>query len=154
MELYYVARRDPRVVSMLPVDDPFYRYKTRQLVVEGASRNRTAFPNLDAVAKCLKTSPRHMLAYFQYTLGANTDYAPQRPPRERAFISGAVSPEAVDACMRQFITDMVVCPVCEYAELVTSVQAGVPRHQCKSCGYSGEVRAAAKFVTHLARTLK
>ena len=152
MALYYVTRSDPRVVNIVPVDDVFYRYKTRQLVVEAAPRNRTAFPNIDAVAKCLKTPPRHLLAYFQYTLGANTDYAPKKPPKERAFISGAVSLEGVEACMERFIKDMVVCPVCAYAELTTTVDKEGPRHQCRSCGYSGEVKANAKFLRYLART--
>jgi len=55
----------PRTIPIDPTsDDPFYRYKTPQLVVQVIGNGkmiRTQFNNLEAVAKALKVCPACML---------------------------------------------------------------------------------------------
>lgn len=145
MSMYVTESLDPLVVNIGSTDDPFYRYKTRQLIIKQASKNRTLLPNLHDVAICLKTEPLHILTYLGYALGAKVGYDLSKPEKERAWISGTPTVGLMEVQLLHFMQAMIICPKCNLPELTTEKNC----HSCRACGYNGEADVPAKFEKYL-----
>lgn len=126
------------VIDRLKAEDPFYRYKMRQLQVQtiGASKmTRTYFINVDDVAKDLHVVPSYIPTYFAQQLGAQAKYDSKKPDRERGSISGVYQIPDLGQILEKFIREFVLCGECQYPELVYIPAKKTVKIQCKSCGF-------------------
>jgi len=127
----------PKTINIDGSDDPFYRYKMRQLYLQVVGRGKmikTVLLNVDDVAKDLKIPPQYMNAYMGYEIGANTKYDSKKPDRERAFISGEYESAQISTIMKKFINDVILCERCKLPEVTLIIEDGVIINVCRSCG--------------------
>jgi len=152
-ELYVCAHTStPKTVPIDPTsDDPFYRYKMRQLAVQVIGRGKmikTAFVNGEDVAKDLKIPASYLPTYFAQQIGAKATYDAKRPERERASISGEFDIQQLSDVLVGFITAFIQCGSCTLPELSyvpLKKRVGV---KCRSCGwksYTDQMNLTLKF---------
>jgi len=135
-------------------DDLFYRYKMRQLFVQVVGKGKmikTVLLNVDDVAKDLKVSPAYMTAYLGYEMGAQSKYDPKKPDRERASISGDRDAKELSEMVRKFISEMVLCPRCNYPELSMYIEkkTGEIGTNCRGCGTISVLNLRAKMSQYI-----
>eukprot|EP01103_Thecamoeba_quadrilineata_P018830 TRINITY_DN7398_c0_g1_i1.p1 TRINITY_DN7398_c0_g1~~TRINITY_DN7398_c0_g1_i1.p1 ORF type:complete len:404 (+),score=95.12 TRINITY_DN7398_c0_g1_i1:78-1289(+) len=145
----------PKSINIDGSDDPFYRYKMRQLYVQVVGRGKmikTVLLNVDDVCKDLKIPSPYMTAYLGYEIGAKTKYDPKKPERERAIISGDLDPTDLSIHVKKFISDVILCVHCKLPEvtMVVDEDAGEVINTCRSCGGKSVLDALkAKFKQHI-----
>jgi len=139
--------KNPKIRAIDPdCDDPFYRYKTRQLVTQVIGRGkmiRTAFINIDDVAKDCKVKPEYILNWLSQNIGAKSWYTPDKPERERGSISGEYTEEYLNQYFESFLRKFVLCKSCKlpeysYVPLKKGKDVGI---KCRSCGWKGLLTA-------------
>jgi len=129
----------PKLINIDGSEDPFYRYKMRQLFVQVVGKGKmikTVLLNVDDVAKDLKVHPSHLTAYLGYEIGAQYKYEPKNSVRERASISGDLDAKDLSSMMKKFIQEFILCPRCKLPEVTLFVdeKAKVISITCRSCG--------------------
>lgn len=130
-------------------EDPFYRYKMRQLLVQVVGKGKmikTMFVNIDDVARDLKVPPSYLIAFFGYHFSTSHKYEPTKPTRERAFVTGNRTLNELSATMIKFIRDLVLCPTCGLPE--TKICKGIEIN-CRSCGQTTIPNLNDKFKTFI-----
>lgn len=149
----YVTLGAPKILPIDPTtDDPFYRYKMRQLsvqVIGNGKMIRTAFVNIDDVAKDLKVPPMYIPSYLAQRMGAQAKYDPKKPERERGSISGEYSVSELTEHLEAFIRDFVLCGRCQLPELSFLPGKKKVMVKCRSCGWKSDIEKmnlTAKFV--------
>ena len=93
--------------------DPSFRYKMPRLVLK-PEKNKTLVTNLDEVAKALGVDPLWLVKYFTYHFGLQVTY--DKDSGSAAF-SGKRTEPVLSQCLKEFITQFVLCPTCNYPEL-------------------------------------
>eukprot|EP01089_Gocevia_fonbrunei_P003959 TRINITY_DN1391_c0_g3_i1.p1 TRINITY_DN1391_c0_g3~~TRINITY_DN1391_c0_g3_i1.p1 ORF type:complete len:418 (-),score=120.89 TRINITY_DN1391_c0_g3_i1:49-1302(-) len=147
-ELYVVEMRKNLTPKVLPINpakanDPFYRYKMRQLIVQIVGKGkmiRTSLINLDDVSRDLQIPPDYIPNFFAKYIGATAKYDPKKPERERGSISGEYDAKELSDYLKKFVKIFVLCPNCEYPEFDYIPATKNVRMKCKSCGWKGDVR--------------
>jgi len=147
MESSYVVEISKNPPKELPINplkanDPFYRYKTRQLVVQVVGKGKmikTSMTNLNDVAADLQVPPDYIPHFFGKTIGATAKYDPTKPERERGSISGEYDVKELSEVLLKFVRSFVLCPSCNYPEFRYSPASKNVRIKCKSCGWKTDV---------------
>jgi len=127
----------PKSINIDGSDDPFYRYKMRQLYLQVVGRGKmikTVLLNVDDVAKDLKIPPQYMTAYLGYEIGAKTKYDSKKPDRERASISGDYESAQLSTIVKKFIQDVILCEYCKLPEVTLTIENDSIINTCRSCG--------------------
>nr|WNL49774.1 eIF5 domain containing protein [Marseillevirus sp.] len=130
MELVTTFPRQAKTVPINPDfgDDPFYRYKTKQLVLS-FKNGKTFFENLEVVSKDLCVSAAEIPKFLSLSLGGSTGFDKKR---KLFWMSGERSVEDVEKKYRHYLFSVVICEMCGQPELQRQKKCLV----CKGCGDS------------------
>lgn len=116
------------------VTDPFYRYKMERLQskIEGKGNGiKTVIVNLSNVADQLARPPSHLIKYFGFELGAQTNIDPKD---DRWIINGAHEASKLQDYLDGFILKFVLCKNCKNPETVVNIKDTDILLDCKACG--------------------
>lgn len=111
------------------IDDPFYRYKMNQFVVEKI-KNTTEIKNLGQVAKDLDRDPSDIIKFVGKNIGSRVIIK-----NNCYYISKIVSADDLYKIVRQYIEKYVLCPICRLPETKLGPE-GI--NLCICCGYNGK----------------
>jgi translation initiation factor 5 len=127
------------------VTDPFYRYKMERLQskIEGKGNGiKTVIVNLSSVAQSLAREPAHIIKYFGFELGAQTN---TNPTDDRWIINGAHEASKLQDYLDGFIAKFVLCKKCKNPETDMSFSDGGIVLKCKACGERSDVDPRLKL---------
>ncbi|KAF1936799.1 eukaryotic translation initiation factor-like protein 5 [Clathrospora elynae] len=127
------------------VTDPFYRYKMERIQskVEGKGNGiKTVIVNLSSVAHSLARPPAHVIKYFGFELGAQTN---TNPNDDRWIINGAHDASKLQDYLDGFISKFVLCKKCKNPETDVHIKDGHITLDCKACGKISDVDARLKL---------
>ncbi|CBX97410.1 similar to eukaryotic translation initiation factor 5 [Plenodomus lingam JN3] len=127
------------------VTDPFYRYKMERIQskIEGKGNGiKTVIVNLSSVAQSLARPPAHVIKYFGFELGAQTN---TNPNDDRWIINGAHDASKLQDYLDGFITKFVLCKKCKNPETDVHIKDGHITLDCKACGKISDVDARLKL---------
>lgn len=127
------------------VTDPFYRYKMEriQAKVEGKGNGiKTVIVNLSSVAQSLARPPAHVIKYFGFELGAQTN---TNPNDDRWIINGSHDASKLQDYLDGFITKFVLCKKCKNPETDVHIKDGHITLDCKACGKISDVDGRLKL---------
>nr|WRK65222.1 translation initiation factor 5 [Marseillevirus futianmevirus] len=135
MELVTTFPRQAKTVPINPDfgDDPFYRYKTKQLVLS-FKNGKTFFENLDVVSKDMCVNIQEIPKFLSLSLGGSTGFDKSR---KLFWVSGERSVEEVEKKYREYLFAVVICEMCGQPELQRQKRCLV----CKGCGDSRKIRS-------------
>src|SRR5436190_3475322 len=136
--------------------DPFYRYKMPRLVVKaqgGGCGNKTVVENLQAVAKSLSRPPLHILKFFGYELGTSTQCTQKSGVKEYVLI-GIYSPVRLKEILEKFITNFVICPVCDNPETIIVMEDRAMSLRCSACGNQSDLKTNLKMLNFMLKEMK
>lgn len=121
------------------VSDTFYRYKMERLAtkVEGKGNGiKTVVVNLPSVAQSLDRPGAHLIKFFGFELGAQTNLDPKD---DRWIINGAHESAKLQDLLDIFIKKFVLCHKCKNPETKTEIKDGRISLDCKACGVRSDV---------------
>ncbi|EOA83639.1 eukaryotic translation initiation factor 5 [Exserohilum turcicum] len=127
------------------VTDPFYRYKMERIQskIEGKGNGiKTVIVNLTSVAGSLARPPAHVIKYFGFELGAQTNTSPND---DRWIINGAHDASKLQDYLDGFISKFVLCKKCKNPETDVHIKDGNITLDCKACGKISEVDPRLKL---------
>ncbi|CAO2651651.1 Nn.00g042210.m01.CDS01 [Neocucurbitaria sp. VM-36] len=125
--------------------DPFYRYKMERIQskIEGKGNGiKTVIVNLSSVAQSLARPPAHVIKYFGFELGAQTN---TNPNDDRWIINGAHDASKLQDYLDGFISKFVLCKKCKNPETEVNIKDGHITLDCKACGKISDVDARLKL---------
>jgi translation initiation factor 5 len=148
------TKLNPQLLNIDGSEDPFYRYKMRQLFVQVVGKGKmikTVLLNVDEVAKDLKVAPAYMTAYLGYEIGAGSKYDPKKPDRERASISGDRDATDLSTMMKKFISEIILCSNCKLPETTMAIDKKTREvtTSCRSCGHKEVLNLKPKFQAYI-----
>lgn len=121
------------------VSDSFYRYKMERLQtkVEGKGNGiKTVIVNLTSVAQSLDRPGAHLIKFFGFELGAQTNIDPKD---DRWIINGAHESAKLQDLLDIFIKKFVLCQKCKNPETKVEIKDGMIELDCKACGVHSAV---------------
>jgi len=127
------------------VTDAFYRYKMERLLtkIEGKGNGiKTVVVNLSSVAQSLARPGAHLIKYFGFELGAQTNID---PPDDRWIINGAHDSAKLQDYLDGFINKFVLCKKCKNPETEVVIKDGHIVLDCKACGQRTDVDLRLKL---------
>lgn len=127
------------------VTDQFYRYKMERIQskIEGKGNGiKTVIVNLTSVANSLARPPAHVIKYFGFELGAQTN---TNPNDDRWIINGAHDASKLQDYLDGFIAKFVLCKKCKNPETDVHIKDGNITLDCKACGKISDVDARLKL---------
>ena len=127
------------------VTDPFYRYKMERIQskIEGKGNGiKTVIVNLSSVAQSLARPPAHVIKYFGFELGAQTNTSPND---DRWIITGAHDASKLQDYLDGFISKFVLCKKCKNPETDVHIKDGNITLDCKACGKISDVDPRLKL---------
>lgn len=127
------------------VTDPFYRYKMERIQskIEGKGNGiKTVIVNLTSVAGSLARPPSHVIKYFGFELGAQTNTSPND---DRWIINGAHDASKLQDYLDGFISKFVLCKKCKNPETDVHIKDGNITLDCKACGKISDVDPRLKL---------
>jgi len=127
------------------VTDAFYRYKMERLQtkIEGKGNGiKTVVVNLSSVAQSLARPGAHLIKYFGFELGAQTNID---PPDDRWIINGAHDAAKLQDYLDGFINKFVLCKKCKNPETEVAIKDGRILLDCKACGQRTDVDLRLKL---------
>jgi len=127
------------------VTDPFYRYKMERIQskIEGKGNViKTVIVNLSSVAQSLARPPAHVIKYFGFELGAQTN---TNPNDDRWIINGAHDASKLQDYLDGFISKFVLCKKCKNPETEVHIKDGHITLDCKACGKISDVDGRLKL---------
>ncbi|KAF2763559.1 putative eukaryotic translation initiation factor 5 [Pseudovirgaria hyperparasitica] len=127
------------------ISDPFYRYKMERIQskIEGKGNGiKTVIVNLSSVAHSLAREPGHIIKYFGFELGAQTN---TNPSDDRWIINGAHEASKLQDHLDGFINKFVLCKKCKNPETDMSFPEGRIILKCKACGERSDVDLRQKL---------
>jgi len=143
------TKLNPKTINIDGSEDPFYRYKMRQLYVQVVGKGKmikTVLLNIDDIAKDLRVPPAYLNAFLGYETGAQSKYDGKKPDRERAYLSGALDGGVLSECVKKFINEIVLCQNCRLPETSMSVEKKTEIvATCRGCGTKSELKLGDKF---------
>jgi len=126
----------PKTVTLVPAD-PTSRYKTRQLQVQVVGKSKmikTVFTNILDVAKDMQVPPSYVGVFMGYEIGAQAKFDAKKPERQQAFLSGEHDPKDLSTILKQFVTEVILCPTCNLPEILIHVEKKQVMGKCRACG--------------------
>jgi len=144
------TKLNPKTINIDGSEDPFYRYKMRQLYVQVVGKGKmikTVLLNIDDVAKDLKVAPSYMTAFIGYEIGAQYKYDAKKPEREKASISGDIQVVDLSTIVKEFIQKVILCPKCKLPETTMRIdkKTQIVSLTCRSCGEASNLILRPKF---------
>ncbi|KKA26865.1 hypothetical protein TD95_002447 [Thielaviopsis punctulata] len=127
------------------ITDQFYRYKMPRLQtkIEGKGNGiKTVVVNLSAVAQSLARPGAHLIKYFGFELGAQTNID---PPDDRWIINGSHDTKKLQDHVYGFIVKFVLCKKCKNPETVVIIKDDHIILDCKACGRRTDVDLRLKL---------
>lgn len=127
------------------VSDVFYRYKMERLQtkIEGKGNGiKTVIVNLPSVAQSLARPGAHVIKFFGFELGAQTNMDPKD---DRWIINGAHDAAKLQDHLDGFINKFVLCKKCKNPETDVVVKDGHILLDCKACGQRTDVDLRLKL---------
>ncbi|KAI1335539.1 domain found in IF2B/IF5-domain-containing protein [Xylariaceae sp. FL0016] len=127
------------------VSDAFYRYKMEKLQtkIEGKGNGiKTVVVNLSSVAASLARPGSHVIKYFGFELGAQTNID---PTDDRWIINGAHDAPKLQDYLDGFINKFVLCKKCKNPETDYVIKDGHILLDCKACGQRTDVDIRLKL---------
>ncbi|KAL1901299.1 eukaryotic translation initiation factor 5 [Ceratocystis pirilliformis] len=127
------------------ITDQFYRYKMPRLQtkIEGKGNGiKTVIVNLSAVAQSLARPGSHLIKYFGFELGAQTNID---PPDDRWIINGSHDTKKLQDHVYGFIVKFVLCKKCKNPETVVIIKDDHIILDCKACGQRTDVDLRLKL---------
>ncbi|KAI2475842.1 Eukaryotic translation initiation factor 5 [Pyrenophora tritici-repentis] len=127
------------------VTDPFYRYKMERIQskIEGKGNGiKTVIVNLSSVAQSLARPPAHVIKYFGFELGAQTNTSPND---DRWIINGAHDASKLQDYLDGFISKFVLCKKCKNPETDVHIKDANITLDCKACGKISDVDPRLKL---------
>lgn len=127
------------------VSDAFYRYKMERLQtkIEGKGNGiKTVVVNLPSVAQSLARPGAHVIKYFGFELGAQTNMDPKD---DRWIINGAHDAAKLQDHLDGFINKFVLCKKCKNPETDVVIKDGHILLDCKACGQRTDVDLRLKL---------
>ena len=127
------------------VSDQFYRYKMERLQtkIEGKGNGiKTVVTNLSSVANSLARPGAHVIKYFGFELGAQTNMDPKD---DRWIINGAHDAPKLQEYLDGFINKFVLCKKCKNPETEYVIKDGHIVLDCKACGQRTDVDLRLKL---------
>lgn len=131
------------------VADSFYRYKMERLQskIEGKGNGiKTVIVNLSSVANSLARPPAHVIKYFGFELGAQTNTSPND---DRWIINGAHDASKLQDYLDGFIAKFVLCKKCKNPETDVHIKDGNITLDCKACGKISDVDPRLKLTAFI-----
>ncbi|EDU42373.1 GCD7 Translation initiation factor 2 beta subunit eIF-2beta eIF-5 N-terminal domain [Pyrenophora tritici-repentis] len=127
------------------VTDPFYRYKMERIQskIEGKGNGiKTVIVNLSSVAQSLARPPAHVIKYFGFELGAQTNTSPND---DRWIINGTHDASKLQDYLDGFISKFVLCKKCKNPETDVHIKDANITLDCKACGKISDVDPRLKL---------
>jgi translation initiation factor 5 len=131
------------------VTDAFYRYKMERIQskIEGKGNGiKTVIVNLSSVAQSLARPPSHVIKYFGFELGAQTN---TNPNDDRWIINGAHDASKLQDYLDGFISKFVLCKKCKNPETDVHIKDGNITLDCKACGQISNVDPRLKLTAFI-----
>jgi translation initiation factor 2 beta subunit (eIF-2beta)/eIF-5 len=137
-QLYVTNAKVPKRIAINPdfCDDPFYRYKMHQLIVEMA-KGKTFLTNINEIASELKIDPVYIIRYLGSSLGTQVNCGAKNT---RAYLSGIFDVNVLSEHIVQFIQEVILCRECGLPELDYIINKDKMLLQCRSCGSCDSLR--------------
>lgn len=126
----------PRVITLVP-SDPGSRYKTKQMQVQTVGKSKmikTVFVNILECAKAMQVPPAYVVVFMGYEIGAQAKFDSKKPERQQAILSGEHDTKDLSKICSQFISEVVLCPVCGLPEILLQIQNDTVMGSCRACG--------------------
>jgi translation initiation factor 5 len=134
------------------ITDAFYRYKMERIQskIEGKGNGiKTVIVNLSSVANSLARPPSHVIKYFGFELGAQTN---TNPNDDRWIINGAHDASKLQDYLDGFITKFVLCKKCKNPETDVHIKDGNITLDCKACGKISDVDPRLKLTAFILKS--
>lgn len=117
-------------------NDPFSRYRMPSICLKIEGKNngiKTIISNLSNIAKNLDRDPMHILKYFAYELGVQTNFK-----NGRYILNGKFESHILQNIIHRFIENYVTCKLCGNPETVINSYRNRNKIEikCNSCGFS------------------
>lgn len=126
-------------LNIVETADAHFRYKMPRLVVQQVRRT-TLVSNLSEVAKSLGVAPELLMRYFCLELGIAASASK---------LQGNHSASTLQAILRKFINNYLLCTQCGLPELLLQARSGSLLQQCSACGHSNKIPADShKILKH------
>jgi len=139
-------------VNMNGSSDPFYRYTMPKIVVkvEGTTKMiKSVLVNLKDVAGAIGRPEDYLVTYLGQKLSANSKIDKD----DKAYVTGAMETQKIQAIIFDFIKETVSCGNCNNPE--TSVHIEGKKKQailyltCKGCGRRTDLDSSERFVKYM-----
>src|SRR3989337_2843604 len=101
----YATNSDKANRISLVKDEPASRYKTYQLRMGGARKNRTELINVNQVAKDMHVDPLDLLTFISYELGTNYQIIDNV-----YYLNGKWECQRLHLVIQKFISSFLNCP--------------------------------------------
>jgi len=136
-----LSAQKPKILTLVPAD-PTSRYKTRQLQVQVVGKSKmikTVLVNILDVAKDMQVPPSYIGTFMGYESAAQAKWDAAKPERQQAYISGEHDTKDLSRIMVQFVTEVVLCPVCGLPEILINFEGKKVVGKCRACGGNSEL---------------
>jgi len=136
-----LSAQKPKILTLVP-SDPTSRYKTRQLQVQVVGKSKmikTVLSNVLDVAKDMQVPPSYIGTFMGYESAAQAKWDAAKPERQQAYISGEHDAKDLSRIMVQFVTEVVLCPVCGLPEILINFEGKKVVGKCRACGGNSEL---------------
>ncbi|AMQ10869.1 eukaryotic translation initiation factor 5 [Brazilian marseillevirus] len=148
MGLVTAFPKQPKTIPINPDfgDDPFYRYKTKQLLLS-FKNGKTFFENLEVVSKDLCVEQPEIPKFLSVSLGGSTGFDKKR---KLFWLSGEQTLAVIEEKYRKYLFGLVICEMCCQPELQREKKHVI----CRGCGDSRSFRSLGldeKFLKFLTR---
>ena len=109
------------------VNDPFYRYKMRKLVVI-QERTKISLPNLDEVGNDIQREPEMLLEYFKRKFNSNFI-----KKDGRVLTTKTIKYNEFEEAIREFIEFFILCDKCNLPETTYEMTENHYILTCRCC---------------------
>jgi len=101
---------------------------------------KTVLVNILDVSKDMQVPPSYIGTFMGYESAAQSKWDASKPERQQAYISGEHDTKDLSRIMLQFITEVILCPVCGLPEILYNVEGGKKvTGKCRACGGNAEL---------------
>jgi translation initiation factor 2 subunit 2 len=141
---YTYGELTSRIFSILEANNPELSDKTKvrmkppQVVSSGSKR--TAFVNFNDICKTMHRNPDHVMAFLLAELGTSASV----DGNQRLLLKGRFQSKSIEAILKRYITEYVVCQGCKGPETTLSKDNRIYFVQCDNCGAKRSVSAISK----------
>jgi len=82
----------------------------------------------------MQVPPSYVGVFMGYEIGAQAKFDAKKPERQQAFLSGEHDPKDLSTILRQFVTEVILCPTCNLPEILIHIEKKEVMGKCRACG--------------------